>query len=73
MTKKKNPADWRPRGRPRIDGATPGTVTDDPPTYLQINLLTSQKTWLLTEAERQGISVSELVRQWLEEKRLNTC
>lgn len=69
MTKKKNPAELLPRGRPRIDGATPGTLADHPPTYLQINLLTSQKAWLLAEAERLGISVSELLRQWLEEKR----
>jgi len=72
MTKKKNPDDLLPRGRPLIDGATPGSVPDDPSAYLQINLLTSQKTWLLAEAERQDISVSELVRQWLEEKQANS-
>jgi hypothetical protein len=69
MTKKKNPEDLLPRGRPRIDGTAPTTQRNDAMTWLQFSLTASQKQWFLAEAERKGISASEMFRRWIEEKR----
>lgn len=55
----------KPMGRPR--------GTNPPPRYtVRIMPLVTpeQRDWCEREAERQGITIAALIRQWIEEKRL---
>jgi hypothetical protein len=55
----------KPMGRPR--------GTNPPPRYtvrLPASLVSpDQRDWLEQEAERQGITLAALIRQWIDEKR----
>lgn len=69
VTKRKDPSQHLPAGRPRLDGTNAAVAPVDPQVALQVKVMASQKAYVEQRAKALGISASELIRLWIERDR----